>query len=185
MREYLAVLMPLIHEGKASVKGETISTDATVGIDPRIPCPVLVAALGTQMLKLAGTVADGTVTWMTGPATLASHTVPTITAASDRAGRPAPRVAASLPVCVTNDIDGARERAARDFQVYGFLPSYKAMLDREGAEGPADVAMVGEESAVAQQVRALADAGVTEYVASIFGSREERAQTRALLKSML
>jgi F420-dependent oxidoreductase-like protein len=185
MREYLAVLMPLINDGKASFKGETISTDATVGIEPRIPCQVLVAALGEQMLKLAGTVTDGTMTWMTGPATLASHTVPVITAAARAAGRPAPQIATSLPICVTTDIDGARERAARDFQVYGFLPSYRAMLDREGAGGPADVAIVGDEASVEKQVRALGDAGVTEYIASIYGSREERAQTRALLKSML
>jgi hypothetical protein len=59
------------------------------------------------------------------------------------------------------------------------------MLDREGAEGPADVAMVGDAATVEKQVHALADAGVTEYVASIYGSRDERAETRALLKSML
>jgi 5,10-methylenetetrahydromethanopterin reductase len=170
MREYLAVLMPLINDGKASAKGETISTEATIGVEPRIPCPVLVAALGEQMLKLAGTVTDGTMTWMTGPATLDTHTVPIITAAAAAAGRPAPQIAASLPVCVTSDIPAARERAARDFQVYGFLPSYRAMLDREGAEGPADVAIVGDAATVEKQVRALADAGVTEFVASVYGS---------------
>ncbi|HEY5170242.1 MAG TPA: TIGR03564 family F420-dependent LLM class oxidoreductase [Acidimicrobiia bacterium] len=185
MREYLSVLMPLIHDGKASFKGETIRTEASIGVEPRIPCQVLVAALGEQMLKLAGTVTDGTVTWMTGPATLASHTVPIINAAAAAAGRPAPQIASSLPICVTNDIDAARARAARDFQVYGFLPSYRAMLDREGAEGPADVAIVGDDAAVEKHVRALADAGVTEYVASVYGSREERTRTRALLKSML
>jgi 5,10-methylenetetrahydromethanopterin reductase len=185
MREYLAVLMPLIHDGKASFKGETISTEASIGVDPRIPCQVLVAALGEQMLKLAGTVTDGTVTWMTGPATLASHTVPIISAAAAAAGRAAPQIASSLPICVTDDIDAARTRAARDFQIYGFLPSYRAMLDREGAEGPADVAIVGDDATVEKQVRALADAGVTEYVASIYGSREERSRTRALLKSLL
>ncbi|HEV7527133.1 MAG TPA: TIGR03564 family F420-dependent LLM class oxidoreductase [Acidimicrobiia bacterium] len=185
MREYLAALIPLINEGKASAQGETISTEASLGIEPRIACPVLVAALGEQMLKLAGTVTDGTMTWMTGPATLAAHTVPTISAAAKAAGRPAPRIAASLPICVTNDVDAARERAARDFQVYGFLPSYRAMLDREGAEGPADVAIVGDEATVEKCVRALGDAGVSEFVAAEFGSREERTQTRALLKSML
>ncbi len=185
MREYLSVLMPLIHDGTASFQGETISTEASLGIEPRLACPVLVAALGTQMLQLAGAMTDGTVTWMTGPATLANHTVPTITAAAEKAGRPAPQVATSLPICVTNDTDAARERAASDFQVYGFLPSYRAMLDREGAGGPADVAIVGDEVTVGKQVAALAEAGVTEFVASIFGSRDERAETRALLKSML
>jgi 5,10-methylenetetrahydromethanopterin reductase len=185
MREYLAVLMPLLQDGKADADGETISTHAAIDVADRTPPSVLVAALGPKMLELAGTVTDGTVTWMTGPATLASHTVPIITAAAERAGRPAPRIAASLPVCITTNVDVARERAAKDFQVYGFLPSYRAMLDREGAAGPADVAMVGDEATVTKELGRLADAGVTEYIASIFGSRDERAETRALLKSMI
>src|SRR6202521_2688070 len=87
MREYLSVLMPLLHEGTVSYKGETLHVEATLGVEPRIPPPVVLAALGEQMLKLAGTMADGTMTWMTGQATLASHIVPTITSAAERAGR--------------------------------------------------------------------------------------------------
>jgi 5,10-methylenetetrahydromethanopterin reductase len=185
MREYLAVLMPLVTDGKADVDGDTISTHAAVDIAGRTEIPVLVAALGPKMLELAGTVTAGTVTWMTGPATLANYTVPTITAAAERAGRPAPQIVTSLPICVTSDVDGARTRAAQDFQIYGFLPSYRAMLDREGAAGPADVAIAGDEATVTKAIGELADAGVTEFVASIFGTREERSETRALLQSML
>ena len=185
MREYLDVLMPLLTEGKADVDGETISTHAAIDVVDRKAPSVLVAALGPKMLELAGRVTDGTVTWMTGPATCASHIVPIITAAAESAGRPAPRIVASLPICVTNDADAARDRAAKDFQVYGFLPSYRAMLDREGAAGPADVALVGDEATVTKDLGRLADAGVTEFVASIFGERDERAETRALLKSLI
>jgi F420-dependent oxidoreductase-like protein len=185
MREYLAALMPLLRAGKADADGETISTHAALDV-PELPeVPVLVAALGPKMLELAGTVADGTVTWMTGPATLADHTVPTITEAAKRAGRPAPRIVTSLPISLTADVDGARTRAAADFQVYGFLPSYRAMLDREGAAGPADVAIVGDESTLRAGVTRLADAGVTDFVASVFGARDDRAATRELLQSML
>ena len=185
MREYLAVLMPLLRGGKCEVEGETISTHAALDVPELPPVPVLVAALGPKMLELAGSVTDGTVTWMTGPATLAEHTVPTITAAAERAGRPAPRIATSLPICVTADPDAARERAAKDFQMYGFLPSYRAMLDREGAAGPADVAIVGDEATVRAGVMRLAGVGVTDFVASIFGAHDDRAATRALLQSML
>jgi 5,10-methylenetetrahydromethanopterin reductase len=185
MREYLAVLLPLLRDGKADVDGETISTHAALDVPDLLPVPVLVAALGPKMLELAGTVTDGTVTWMTGPATLAEHTVPAITAAAERAGRPAPRIVTSLPVCVTADPDAARERAASDFRVYGFLPSYRAMLDREGAAGPADVAIVGDEATVRAGVARIADAGVTDFVASIFGPHDARAATSALLQSML
>ena len=117
------------------------------------------------MLRVTGRLADGTVTWCTGPATLASHIVPTITSAADEAGRPAPRVVATLPVCVTDDAAGARERAAAVFAIYGQLPSYRAMLDREGAAGPADVAIVGSAAEVSESVAALADVGVTDFVA--------------------
>jgi 5,10-methylenetetrahydromethanopterin reductase len=184
MREYLSVLMPLLHEGKASFHGETINSELMVDMEPRLPPPVYVAALGEQMLKLAGSMADGTVTWMTGPATIANHIVPVISAAAESAGRPAPEIMTSLLVMVTDDPDGARERVAKDFQIYGFLPSYRAMLDREGAEGPADVAIVGDEQTVEKEVRALADAGVTEFVAAIFGPRAANERTREVLKSI-
>lgn len=185
MREYLAVLMPLLRERNVQVKGESVSFSGAIDAGAAGAPPVLIAALGTQMLELTGRVADGTVTWMTGPATLGEHTVPTITRAAEAAGRPAPRIGASLPVCITNDADAARERAAGEFAVYGMLPSYRAMLDREGASGPADVAIVGDEATCAAGVRRMADAGVTDFVAAEFGSRDDRARTRAWLQTIL
>ena len=184
MREYLDALMPLLRDGMCSTSGETISVQAGLGVEPRLTPQVVVAALGPIMLRLAAEMTEGTVTWMTGPATLRDYTVPTITAAAEKANRPAPRVIASLPICVTNDEAGARERAAQTFMVYGTLPSYRAMLDREGAEGPADVALIGDESTVTKQVQELADIGVTDFVASVYGSREEQTRTRAVLQSL-
>jgi 5,10-methylenetetrahydromethanopterin reductase len=184
MREYLSVLMPLLREGACDFAGDTIRTQVALNVADCQAPPVLVAALGPKMLQLAGAVADGTMTWMTGPNTLGGYTVPTIVDAAKRANRASPRVAASLPICVTDDIAGARERAAREFQVYGFLPSYRAMLDREGAEGPADVAIVGDAASVEKSVRELADTGVTDFIASIFGARDDRARTRELLLSL-
>src|SRR5260370_27231767 len=86
-------------------------------------------------------------------------------AAAEQAGRHVPGVVCILPVCVTDDPDGARARAAKVFEIYGQLPSYRAMLDREGADGPAHVAIVGNEDQGARQIKALADCGVTDFVA--------------------
>lgn len=185
MREYLEVLLPIVQSGTVSVTGETIS--GHVGIDVRgsSPCPVLLAALGPKMLALAGAMADGTLTWMTGPATIESHIVPTITAAASGAGRPSPRIGVSLPVCVTPDVDAARARAAKTFEVYGTLPSYRAMLDREGADGPADVTIAGDEDVVRSRIEHLGAIGATDFVANVFGSAEERERTRALLRSLV
>ena len=146
--------------------------------------PVLVAALGPTMLRLAGQLADGTVTWMTGPETIASHIVPTITKAAEDAGRAAPRVAVGLPVSVTTDADQAREAANRIFAIYGQLPSYRAMLDREGAEGPAQVAVVGDDESVARQISALAEAGATDFSAAPFGSSAEIRHTVDLIAGL-
>lgn len=92
MKEYLASLMPLLRGETVRSTGERVTTNAFAPLDvPGAAPPVLVAALGTTMLRLAGTVADGTMTWMTGTATIAEHIAPTIAAAAEAAGRPAPR----------------------------------------------------------------------------------------------
>ena len=185
MREYLAVLLPLLDKQPVSFSGATVR--ANIGLTTPSPgrVPVVVAALGAQMLRLAGEQTDGTILWMTGPATVRDHIVPVITAAAENAGRPSPRVVCILPVCVTDDRDRARERASRVFAIYGDLPSYRAMLDREGAAGPADVAIVGDEDTVAAQIASLAEAGVTDFVAGEYTTGAEGARTRAFLRTLL
>ncbi|WP_214413398.1 TIGR03564 family F420-dependent LLM class oxidoreductase [Sphaerisporangium fuscum] len=185
MREYLSVLLPLLRGEQADFDGETLR--GRIGLTtPRVAdVPVLIAALAPRMLRLAGEVADGTVLWMTGPKTIAEHVVPSITEAARAAGRPAPRVVCALPVGVTDDKDAARARASEVFAVYGSLPSYRAMLDREGAGGPADVAIVGDEDEVAAQIEALGEIGVTDFAAGTFLSGEDAVRTRALLKRLV
>lgn len=185
MEEYLSVLMPLLHDGKVQHSGEVYKVAGNLDRNgaPQPPS-VVVAALGPKMLEITGRLADGTATWTTGVKTLGDHIVPTITAAATKAGRPAPRIIAGLPVCVTEDAHAARELAAKQFAVYGTLPAYRAMLDREGAATPGDIALVGDEEAVAAQVRALADAGVTDFGGSLYGTPEQVERGRALLKSL-
>jgi alkanesulfonate monooxygenase SsuD/methylene tetrahydromethanopterin reductase-like flavin-dependent oxidoreductase (luciferase family) len=131
------------------------------------------------MLHLAGTQTDGTITWMTGPKTVGSHIVPHLTRAADEAGRPSPRVIVALPVAVADDEAAARERASRAFAIYGGLPSYRAMLDREGAEGPADVAIVGDAASVRAQIEQVFAQGATEFVASPFHETERTLEVVA------
>jgi F420-dependent oxidoreductase-like protein len=185
MSEYLSVLLPLLDGQQASFQGETVR--AAIGLTTPRPgrVPVLLAALAPQMLRLAGQRTDGTVLWMTGPATVRDYVVPAITQAAEQAGRPSPRVVCMLPVCVTDDPDAARARANRVFEIYGQLPSYRAMLDREGAANPGDIALIGDEQAVAAQIEALREAGVTDFVAAEFSRGDAQLRTRALLKSVM
>jgi alkanesulfonate monooxygenase SsuD/methylene tetrahydromethanopterin reductase-like flavin-dependent oxidoreductase (luciferase family) len=146
-----------------------------------------VAALAPRMLALAGRETDGTITWMTGPKTIREHTVPRIREAASAAGRPAPRVVVGLPVAVTTDPAAARASAAHGFQIYGMLPSYRSMLDREGVEGPGDVAIVGDEAVVGEALERLAEAGATDFLAIPFRVRGDDGaldRTRGLLRRL-
>jgi len=184
MREYLSILMPLLDGEQVTFAGETLSASTFGPLQIEAPAPtVLVAALGSTMLKLAGRLTAGTVTWMTGPETIASHIIPTINAAAVAAGRPEPRIGAGLPVCVTDDVDAARQNASEVFAIYGHLPSYRAMLDREGAGGPADVAIVGTRSEVGAQIRRLSDIGTTDLCGVPFGTPDEIKATVEVLAS--
>jgi len=175
MREYLQVLLPLVREGQVRFSGEVYKVTAQVTVEGMKPLPVIISALAPMMLKLAGSMADGTATWMTGLKTVETHIVPSITAAAKEAGRPAPRIVVGLPVCVTDDVAAGREAAAKAFAMYGGLPNYRRMLDKEGAAGPADVAIVGNEAQVETQIRALAGTGATDMVAPIFPTGRTRA----------
>ncbi len=171
MAEYLDVLVPLCRGEAVDATGERVTFHGALEV-PSDPVPVLVAALGSRMLGLAGSVADGTVTWMTGTHTVSSHIAPTITAAASAAGRTPPRIVMALPTAVTDDADAARAAAGSTFEIYGYLPSYRAMLDREGAAGPADVALVGDDDTVRAGIEAAFEAGATEFVTVPFSGVE-------------
>jgi F420-dependent oxidoreductase-like protein len=183
MREYLAIVQPLLHGQPVSFKGRRLSAQAQLTLPEIAPPPVVLAALGENMLRLTGEQADGTATWMVGPKTLESHVVPILREAAEAAARPAPRVIVGLPICVTDQAEAARSRAARGFERYGQLPSYRAMLDREGVAGPADVALVGAETEIEDTLARIEAAGATDFNANVFGSAEDQQRTFALLRA--
>jgi F420-dependent oxidoreductase-like protein len=185
LREYLSILMPLLRDGKVSFEGETLSCRAELFAKPAGAPPVLVAALGPQALRVTGRLADGTSLAWVGPRTVREHIAPTLRAAAAEAGRPAPRIVATLPLSVTRDVDAARARARKAFSTYGALPSYREMCRREGVEQPADLVILGGESEVEDRLGELAAAGVTDFSAGEFGrGDEERERTRTLLRSL-
>ena len=180
MREYLDVLLPLLDNQPVQVSGETLTFRGGLSFNAP-PTPVLIAALGPAMLKLCGSRADGTSTWMTGPKTIRDHVAPTLRDAAEAADRPEPQIVSSLPVCVTDDPTPALERAASQFEIYGGLPSYRAMMDREGVDGPAGIALVGTQDQVLERINEFGTAGSTQFNAVPFGTADEQAATRQAL----
>jgi F420-dependent oxidoreductase-like protein len=168
MREYLSVLSPALRGELVRFDGEEFRVNNfQVGSRGVQAPPVIVAALGPDMLKLCGRMADGTVTWMGGVEYLRDVAVPTMSAAAKAAGRPAPRIVAMVPVLLSRDTSAGREVINSTFQMYGGIPSYRATLDRGGAAGPADVALIGGEEEIERGLARFAAAGVTDFVAVI------------------
>jgi len=171
MREYLTVLDGLLAGEAVEFRGEEYRVSSQLSIPGSTRPPVVVAALGPAMLKLTGRLADGTITWMGGIDYLRDVAVPILTEAARKAGRPAPRVVAEMPVCVTEEVEAARTQADWIFRNYGQIPSYRATLDRGGANGAGDVAVVGAEAAIESRLDELARIGVTDFIVSPFALR--------------
>ena len=188
MREYVEILKTLGREGKIDFEGEVYNVKTGFMVPEASEFTVVMSALAPLMLKAAGEVADGTVTWMVGRNTIADNTVPRITQAASAAGRDAPRIVVGLPVCVHDDRDQAITRSVQIFQGYGMLPNYRRQLDAEGIEQAGEIAVVGNEDQVAEQIQSFFDAGATEVIASIYpagdDSRGSFTRTTDLLKSL-
>jgi F420-dependent oxidoreductase-like protein len=176
MAEYLEALAPMLRGESVNVQGERVKAVSIGRLGPKeVEAPsLIVAALGPKMLTMAGSLADGTALWMTGPKTIKDHIAPILREAADKAGRGAPRVVCALPVCVTADVATARESMNQEYAVYGTLPSYAAMLAREGADGPGGVAIAGTKEQVLEQLATLSEAGVTEFSGAPSGTKDER-----------
>lgn len=177
MREFLEILNPVLRGEPSSFSGDLLTGRGSMIVEEADkPVKLFVAALGPVMLDICGKNADGTVTWMTGKKTIESHILPTMSKAASKAGKPSPRVVAGFPICLTNDVDGTKELISKSLTVYGQLASYRAMLDLEGAAGPADIAVVGDEAAVDAELKRIAAAGVTDFNAAIIANNDEDRQ---------
>ena len=189
MKEYLTVLRALVGTGKAEFEGEFYGVSLTHRVPNGRPFQTLIAAFGPRMLRIAGELADGTITWMVGPKTLESHILPRISSAAEEAGRSRPRICVAAPVAVTDDAAAARERAGAEFGHYDRIRSYRSMMDIEGVDGPQHMAIVGNEAEVEGRIRAFADLGASDFLASVFpvGPNDQASveRTRSLLISIL
>jgi F420-dependent oxidoreductase-like protein len=180
MNEYLDILLPLLNQKAADASGTAWTYHGPMNVPGAPACPVLLAALGPQMLAVCGRRTAGTITWMTGPRTIRDRVMPALDAAAAGAARPDPRVVALVPVHVTADATRARARAGK-LLGYGEMPSYRAMLDLEGWSGPVDAAVIGTEEAVSDQLNAYQAAGVSDLGILVVADEADRSRTRAFV----
>ncbi|HZR11750.1 MAG TPA: LLM class F420-dependent oxidoreductase [Acidimicrobiia bacterium] len=193
MRDYLDVLdAALAGPGTVDVENDHFRVHNPLDITDVTPTPVLLAALGPVMLRLAGERTDGTILWMADEKAIASHVVPTITRAADAAGRSAPRVVAGIPVCLCGDdeVEAAIARTNRILAEAEVSPNYQRLLEHGDAREVGDILAAGSESTIEKRFRAFADAGVTDLslrIVPIGRGRDEliasMQRTRAFLAS--
>ena len=195
MAAYLDVLdVALAGPGTVDVENEQWRIHNPLDVTDVTPTPVLIAALGPVMLRIAGERTDGTVLWLADERAIADHVVPHLTRAAEGAGRPAPRVVAGVPVCLCtpDEVDRAVERTNRILSEAEVSPNYQKLLDLGDARNVGDLLAAGDEAAVERRLRSYADAGVTDLsvrVVPVGDGRDEliasSKRTRELLASLV
>lgn len=195
-RDYLDILdvaLKADKPGPVDVENDTFTIHNPLDLAPVAPLPVLIAALGPVMLKLAGERTDGTILWMADERAVAEHVVPRIIKAAEAAGRPAPRVVAGIPVCLClpDEVAAARERANRILGEAEISPNYQRLLSYGDAEDIGDVCAAGDEAAILARLKRFADAGVTDLSVRLLPLGETRDEliaskerTRALIADL-
>ena len=187
--EYVEILTSVLAGRVVDVDGADWSahTDGR-SVPPRQPVPVLVSALGPRLLRLAGSIADGTVLWMAPAKAIETHIVPTVTTAAAERGRPQPRVVAGLPIAVHDNESEARSAAVTYSSIYAGMDNYQRILQIGGKSTAADAAIVGNEVSVRKQMQSLLDAGATDIWAAPFSVGEDAkaslSRTRSLLREL-
>ena len=194
MRSYLEVLNAALRgPGTVDVENDGYRVHSPMDVTDLVPNPVLLAALGPVMLRLAGEQAQGTILWMADERAIAEHVVPRITKAAAEAGRPAPRIVAAIPVavCSNDEVDDARSWTTQVFGQAGFSPNYQRLLARGDAANEGDMLAAGDERAVLDRFRAFRDLGVTDLAVRVVplgtdrqSRLESRKRTLTLLSSL-
>jgi F420-dependent oxidoreductase-like protein len=191
MRNYLEVVQAALRgPGAVDVENDGFRVHSPIDVTDLAPNPVLLAALGPVMLRLAGEQASGTILWMADERAIAEHVVPRISRAAADAGKPAPRIVACVPVavCSNDEVDAARAWTTRVFGQAGFSPNYQRLLARGDAADEGDMLAAGDEAAVLDRLRAFRDAGVTDLAARVVplgADRESRLASRTRTLALL
>jgi F420-dependent oxidoreductase-like protein len=182
LREYLQVLKPLLQKGKVDFEGAYYKVHESIPVAADVP--VMASALRRGSFQLCGAVADGAISWVCPGVYLRDVALPTMRAAAQEAGRPAPPLIAHAPVCVHENAQEVRAAAREQLANYPRLPFYQRMLVDAGfpevSQGAWSDRMIeatvlsGDEGLVAERLQELFSFGATEILVSPISAGRNR-----------
>ena len=194
MRDYLDVLdQALAGLGMVDVDNGHFRVHQPMDVTDIAPTPVMIAALGPVMLRIAGERTDGTILWLADERAIGTHIAPVLNEAAAAAGRAAPRIVAGVPICLCGDdeVDVAEARANRVLSESEVSPNYQKLLDRGDARTVGDILAAGGEESIKRRLQSFADAGATDVslrVVPIGESRDDKVassrRTREFIASL-
>jgi F420-dependent oxidoreductase-like protein len=194
VRNYLQVLNAAFRgPGPVDIENDSYRVHSPFDVAEPTPMPVLLAALGPTMLRIAGEQANGTILWMADERAIHDHIAPRIGEAATDAGRPTPRIVAGVPVtlCSNGDVDDARAYASEVLGHAHFSPNYVRLLEHGDAADVGDTMAAGDEQAVLARLLRYRDAGVTDLAirivplgADAHSRTESRTRTQQFLASL-
>jgi len=158
-----------LHGERVDFAGAEFRTSLKLDVDPRLPAPaLLLAALGPNMLELAGRAADGVAIWLGGARYLEDFAIPRVVDAAYEADRAEPRIVCGLPIAITSDTEAGRRSAHEFTKQSSRLPSYRRILARQDLTTAAEVALIGDEVEILDALDHLAVLGVSDFNAILF-----------------
>jgi F420-dependent oxidoreductase-like protein len=190
LEEYLRVVRPAVHTGRATFSGEFYSVDAT--LPGKADVPVLISALRQNAWELAGALSDGGISWLCPADFLVREAQPAMQRGADHAGRPKPPLVAHVPVALGTDRAAVRAAARAQFGGYTRLPFYARMFAASGYPlGPDGtytddlldhLVLSGDDDSVARQLTDLLDHGLDELLVMLVHGDDQLEEERRLMR---
>ncbi len=132
MKEYLTIVRELLQGGQTSYKGEVYQVQGQHSVDGGTDVPVLMSALGSQMCRLAGRIADGVLPWLAPTEYVRDTIVPAVKDGAAAAGRSAPPIIAETACVISDDSKEVLEVVQQNMGFYLAMPAYRALFERAG-----------------------------------------------------
>ena len=174
LREYLHILRALLHTGSVEYEGSWYSANASLSSPMCIP--IMASALRPGAFETCGAIADAAISWVCPHFYLRDTAVPALRRGAETVGRPVPPLIAHAPVCVTEDIDAARDGVRAQIGYFPSTPFYASMFAEAGFTGTPEtgwtnemldqVLISGDEDAVADRIQTIFDWGASELLAT-------------------